>query len=96
MQNAIPFRIPNIAGSQFVIGPSQVFNPGEPNSTWKQSDLGMADDPKPWPHFVGVINLLIGNPGMPRSRGQIPVVDRFAPNPENYLFLGGVVSKSKG
>lgn len=95
MLNIQSFIMPYIAGTQYVTG-NQPFSPGQPNARWKQSDLGLADDPKPWPSQVPVINLLIGFGGVVQPRAVIPLPDVWQTVPFNYLFLGGVAQKSKG
>lgn len=91
----IPFRIPNIVGTQYAPGP-QPNNPGVSYMPWAGHAIGSSNSPKPWPTMVGVVNLLIGNPGVARNRAPIPVVNRYAPSPQNYLFIGGIVGKSQG
>lgn len=53
-------------------------------------------NPIAWPNVVPVINALANNSGTPRNRASVPVVDRYATDPFNYMYLSGVVGKSKG
>lgn len=50
----------------------------------------------PWPNAVPTLNALANDPGTPRARAIIPVVNRYAPLPTNDLFIGGFVGKSQG
>jgi len=89
-----PFVFPYLA-NQFAFDPGpQPYSPGQSNSVARR-----ALNPftlKPWPNVVGSINALMSSPGTPRMRAPVPVVNNYGPNPSNYLFIGGIVSKSKG
>lgn len=52
--------------------------------------------PIPWPNAVPTINALANDPGTPRERAIIPVINRYALLPTNDLFIGGIVGKSQG
>lgn len=85
------FNVPYFYGREFVVGP-QPFNPGEPNSGFYQQDRTV----DPWPIVVGVMNLLIGNPGQPRGYPVQQQVTGVALKPSDYLYLRGFSGKSLG
>lgn len=86
------FNVPNIVGKKYAPG-WQPNNPGESSTPgWPGASMQVL----PWPDAVPVLNTLANNPGIPRARAPVPVVDRYADSPENYLFIGGAVSKSQG
>lgn len=89
------FNIPNIVGRQYAPGP-QPNSPGNSTMVWAGSFIGARNSPMPWPTVVQNINLLIGNPGTARVRAPLPVVNRYSPLPQNYLFIGGMVGKTQG
>jgi hypothetical protein len=86
----IPFNMPNIQG--------HVYDPGmQPYSPGVSSAAFFPARPiVPWPRAVDTLHTLASHPGTPRSRALIPDVNQYGPLPANYLFLGGVVGKSKG
>ena len=87
-------RVPYLA-NQFAFDPGpQPYNPGQSDSLARAALTPYTV--KPWPNVVGSINALLSSPGTPRLRAPTPLVNRYSPNPENYLFIGGFVSKSKG
>ncbi len=85
------FNIPNIVGHQYAPG-IQPNDPGESVAP----HTGALFNPIGWPTAVPVLNMLIGNPGVARSRAPVPVNDRYASLPENYLFIAGFSGKSQG
>lgn len=86
------FNVPYLAGRDFIVGP-QPFNPGEPNSSFPMRD----NSRDPWPVVVGVLNLLIGNPGEARGYPvQQSVAGTIAPKPSDTLYIRGFVGKSLG
>lgn len=85
------FNMPYIAGTVYAPG-IQPHNPGESNAP----HTGALFNPLGWPTKVGVLNLLIGNPGQARARGPVPVNDQYASLPENWLFIAGFQGKSQG
>lgn len=89
------FRVPNIAGRTYAPGP-QPNAPGVSFLPWLGHALGLSASRQPAPTPVGVINLLIGNPGTPRNRAPVPVVNQYGPLPTDYLTIGGFVGKSQG
>lgn len=89
------FNMPNIVGRTYAPGP-QPNDPGQSYQPWAGHVIGARNSPMPWPQMVGVFNLLIGNPGTARNRAPLPVVNTYASQPANYLFIGGVVGKSQG
>lgn len=84
------FNMPNIQGTVYAPG-AQPYSPGNSHIAWS----GATFNPIAWPKTVPVINALANNSGTPRSRAIVPVVDRYAPDPYNYLYLSGVVGKSR-
>lgn len=85
------FNIPNIVGRQYATG-AQPNTSGETVTPWQ----GSVYELKAWPNTVPSLNVLANNSGVPHSRAPIPVIDQYAYSPENYLFIGGTVSKSGG
>lgn len=85
------FNMPNIRGTVYAPG-RQPYSPGNSHIAWS----GPTMNPIAWPNVVPVINALANNSGAPRNRATLPVVDRYATEPNNYMYLSGVVSKSKG
>jgi hypothetical protein len=85
------FHMPYIAGTQYAPG-IQPSNPGESVAP----HTGALFNPLGWPTAVPVLNMLIGNPGVARARAPVPVNDRYASLPENYLFIAGISGKSQG
>lgn len=85
-------HMPYIAGRQYAPG-WQPNNPGESSPVgWP----GAAFNPTPWPSVVGTLSALANFAGIARARGETPVVDRYATNPNNYLFIAGFTGKSQG
>lgn len=83
--------MPNIVGRLFRPG-RQPYNPGE-----SQMDSGgPAFNLIPWPNAVPSLLALANNPGIARERGMAIVNNANAQLPENYLFIGGVIGKSRG
>lgn len=88
---AVPFFMPDNAGRQYVTG-RQPWNPGE-----TQADSGMPFFHMiPWPRPVASLVLLAHHSGIPRDRALLPVNNSTASQPENFLFLSGMVGKSRG
>lgn len=87
----IPFHIPNLIGNVYTPG-NQPNNPGEPTAHWIVERFNLI----PWPRVVGTVNALASNFGTPHMRAPVPVVNRYSPLPENYLFIAGIVGKSQG
>lgn len=87
------FRFPYIAGTRYEPG-NQPNNPGEPGSGGMMENAAVR--PIGWPGFVPGLLMLNGNPGVPRLRAPLPVVNQFSTLPNRYLFLGGIVKKSQG
>lgn len=87
------FRMPDNSGQQYAPG-------WQPNSPGESSTPGWSGGMDymlvPWPNVVPTINALANDPGTPRARAIIPVVNRYAPLPTNDLFIGGFVGKSQG
>lgn len=92
---AVPFIFPYIAGTAYAPGP-QPYSPGESVMVNIGGLMGRNASPQMWPGTVPTLRTLASNPGTPRARASIPVVDNFAPLPSNYLYIDGFVSKSKG
>lgn len=84
------FNMPNIRGTVYAPG-WQPYSPGNSHIAWS----GATFNPIAWPKTVPVINALANNSGTPRNRASVPVVDRYATEPNNYMYLAGVVGKSK-
>jgi len=87
------FRMPDNSG--------KVYAPGwQPNSPGNSSTPGWNGgnyfNAVPWPNAVPSLNALANDPGVPRERAPIPVVDRYAFLPEQYQFITGFVGKSQG
>lgn len=89
------FRVPEIVGRSYSPGP-QPSSPGNSHIPWAGAFMGLSASAQPWPTRVGVFNLLIGNPGQARARAVIPVVNREAPAPSDFMFIRGFVGKSQG
>lgn len=86
------FHVPNIAGRQYAPG-------WQPNSPGESSPVGWPGavfQPTPWPNAVQSLSTLANFAGIPRARGELPVNNRFAELPSNYLFMSGFVGKSLG
>lgn len=84
------FNVPLYYPDRYVTGP-QPFNPGEPNSSWVNEPRSIW-----WPNVVGVLNVIIGNPGTPRGYPISPLITGIAPLPSDYLYMRGFVGKSLG
>lgn len=88
---SVPFRFPNLASLFFRPG-RQPYNPGE-----SQMDSGgPAFNLIPWPNAVPSLVALANNPGIARERGLAIVNNSVSSLPENFLFIGGVIGKSRG
>lgn len=87
------FRMPDNSGKTYAPG-WQPNNPG--NSSTPGWSGGMDFMPIPWPTAVPTLNALANDPGTPRERAIIPVINRYAYLPTNDLFIGGFVGKSQG
>jgi hypothetical protein len=90
-----PFFVPNIAGRAYAPGP-QPYSPGNSHYPWMGNAVGLSASAQPAPTPVGVINLLIGNPGLARIRANPPVVNQYAVLPSDYFYIRGFVGKSQG
>lgn len=88
---SVPFMVPYIAG-QFYRPGRQPNNPGESQIDTYDPHFG----PIPWPNAVPSLVALASTPGVPRARALGIVNNAVAPDPTNYMFLGGVVGKSLG
>lgn len=88
------FKIPNVQGNVYTPG-NQPSNPGVPTPAWA-GHMGLRLAPKSWPGPVPVINALANNPGMPRNRAPVPVVNAYSPLLVEALFIGGINGKSQG
>lgn len=81
--------------NQFYPDPGpQPYDPGQSYSPSKARMTSLTL--KPWPNVVPSINALASMAGIPRSRAPTALVNAYAPNPANYLFIGGFVGKSQG
>ena len=86
------FHMPYIAGRAYTPGP-QPYSPGESAPVgWP----GAVFQPTPWPNAVPTLSTLANFAGIARARGEVAVNNQYASLPENNLFIGGIVGKSKG
>jgi len=90
----IPFRLPNYLSLFYDPGP-QPYNPGQSEYPWG-GHMGMQFSAQPWPNVVATVGALANNSGTARMRAGLPVVNRYAPLPEDYMFINGFSGKSKG
>lgn len=85
------FRMPDNSGKQYKTG-WQPNASGETSTNW----CGAVFEKKPWPNAVQSINALANNSGVAHARAPVPVNDQYTFAPENYLFIGGTIGKSRG
>lgn len=83
------FAIPNI--TSWPVYGAQIRDPGEP---YTPPVVGFR--PLYTPNWVPVLHMLGSDPGTPRSRAVLPLVNRYGPLPTDYLFVAGVAQKSQG
>ena len=88
---AVPFIVPNVQPRFYAPGP-QPNSPGESHIP----DGNPHFSPIPWPNVVPTLLAWANNPGTPRANAPVPVINRVAPLLENFLFIGGIVQKSRG
>ena len=87
------FRVPEITGKQYAPG----WQPNSPgNSSTPGWNGGTVFEQIPWPNVVPTLNALASDPGTARQRAIQSDVNRYAPLPENFLFIAGFVGKSQG
>lgn len=79
---------------EYTPGP-QPDNPGVPTASWLNPEV-YGKLHKPWPRVVQSIMALASDPGTARIRAGQPVVNRVATFPDNNLFIGGFIGKTKG
>ena len=88
------FHVPYVQGNVYAPGP-QPKSPGESHLPWA-GHMGLQYNPLPWPGAVPVLNLWASNPGTPRERAPVPVVNRPAPLPTEFFYMKDFVGKSQG
>lgn len=87
------FNVPDNSGKQYAPG----WQPNSPgNSSTPGWNGGQTFNMIPWPNAVPSLNALANDPGTPRNRAPLPVIDRYAFLPDQYLFIQGFVGKSQG
>lgn len=90
----LPLMVPYLA-NQFAYDPGpQPYAPGQSDSVAKA--MLNPYTVKPWPKLVPTLLALASTPGVARTRAPVAQVNRYSPNPENYLFIAGFSGKSKG
>ena len=87
---ALAFHAPYIAGRRLDPG-RQPYAPGE-----SQADSNPSFQAIPWPSVVPSLVALASNPGTPQARPVAVDNNATAPGLSNYLYLSGVVGKSRG
>lgn len=87
------FTVPDNSGKSYAPG-------WQPNSPGNSSTPGWSGGQDftmvPWPNAVPSLNALANDPGTPRERAVIPVVNTYTFLPEQFLYIGGFVGKSQG
>lgn len=89
----VPFHFPEIMASRPRVG-KQPYAPGE-----SQLDFGGPNFRlMPWPNKVpSILGQMLANfPGRPQAPALAIVNNAATTLPENYLFIAGIASKSKG
>jgi len=84
------FVIPNLQSLVPITG-QQIYDPGEP---FTPPVVGFS--PLYTPNWVPVLHVLGSDPGTPRNRAVLPLVNRYGPLPTKNLFIAGVAQKSQG
>ena len=85
------FHVPNIQGKTYAPG-QQPNSPGESYV----APIFPYYSPVPWPNMGPSLNALANHPGIPRDQPIQISNNSVAPAPDNYLFLAGIVGKSRG
>lgn len=87
------FHIPDNSGKTYAPG----WQPNDPGNSSTPGWTGGRDFyMQPWPNAVPSLVALANDPGTPRMRAPLPVVDRYAFLPTEFLFIAGFTGKSQG